>query len=383
VIGVNLFGDLTGEGSLSETARTTANALARRGVAFTYNELLFPYAMYRDAVGAIPVDYPTGMRYPANLFCYNLHLFGTLDPAWLADVRANRYTMGLWVWEMPAVPEIWHGEFSKLDEVWCPSNFVRASFQKVTQNPVIVVPHPIELLPQSVGRAAFGLDKERAVFLFTFSAGSGDGRKNPWGVIDAYRRAFGNSSAPDKPLLLIKTQHATHYPDLIAALQRELDAVGGRLITETYSRQQMHDLYYNIDAYVSLHRAEGFGLGLAETMAAGKPVIAAAYSGPLDFMTPENSYSVDYTLRPVTAEDHRYRQELVDYYRPGMVWAEANVDQAAAHMVSVYEHPDDARAKGERAAQHMRTRFSPEAVGAIMEARIRATPPPPEVPPAS
>lgn len=370
MIGVNLFADLTGEGSLSETARTTANALARRGVAFTYNELLFPYAMYRDAVGGMPVDLPTGIKYPANLFCYNMHLFGTLDAQWLADVRRQRYTMGLWVWEMPDVPEAWRGEFDKLDEVWCPSEFVRDTFQKVTRKPVIVVPHPIELLPQTQGRVAFGLEPQRAVFLFTFSAGSGDGRKNPWGVIEAYRRAFGSSPAADKPLLLIKAQHSAHYPELVTALGKAVMDVGGSLIMETYTRQQMHDLYYNIDCFVSLHRAEGFGLGLAETMAAGKPVIATAYSGPRDFMTPENSYLVDYTLRPVTAEDHRYRQELVEYYRPGMIWAEADVNQAAAHMVSVYEHPEEARAKGELAAQYLRAKFSPEVIGAMMQERI-------------
>ena len=40
---------------------------------------------------------------------------------------------------------------------------------------------------------------------------------------------------------------------------------------------------------------------MAEAMALGKPVIATGYSGNLDFMTPENSYLVDYTIGAVPA----------------------------------------------------------------------------------
>ncbi|MBK8034238.1 MAG: glycosyltransferase family 4 protein [Chloroflexi bacterium] len=372
-VGVNVFADLTGEGSLSETARTSVGALRRRGVPFSYNELLFPYAMYRDGVG-LDADYgvtQTGMIYPANLLCYNLHLFPTFPNERLAEIRAGRYTMALWVWEMPDLPDYWHNEFDKLDEVWTPSKFVADSFVKATTKPVTVVPHPIELLPQTQGRAAFDLPEDRTVFLFTFSAGSGDGRKNPWGVLEAYRRAFGNSQAADRPVLLIKEQHAAYFPVVTTALAAKCEEVGARLITETYSRQKMHDLYYNIDCFVSLHHAEAFGLAMAEAMAAGKPLIATAYSGALEFMTPQNSFWVDYKLREVVAEDHRYRPEMVDHFRPGMIWAEGDIDQAAEYMVSVVENPEAARAVGARAAQDIRANFNYDVIGAIMEQRVR------------
>ena len=177
--------------------------------------------------------------------------------------------------------------------------------------------------------------------------------------------------ADDGPLLVMKTQHSADYPDVMEPLSKALANVGGLLIPDTYTRQQMNDLFSVIDCYVSLHRAEGFGLGMAEAMACGKAVIGTAYSGNVDFMTPDNSYLVNYTLRPVQPDDHRYRREMMDYYRVGWMWAEPDVEQAASLMRQLYELPEEGRARGARAAAHMRQHFSPDAVGAIMAGRIR------------
>jgi glycosyltransferase involved in cell wall biosynthesis len=372
MIGVNFFGDLHGEGSLSEVARTTLDAIRRQDIPFTYNELLYPYAMYRTGQPDPRfLDLPSGHPYPANLLCYNMHLFDTISDERLRNMTGGGYVIGQWVWEMPDVPEIWQPQFARVDEIWCPSSFTARSFQKITDASVIVAPHSIDLhISPNASRAMFGLPEHRMIFLFTFSAGSGDGRKNPWGVIEAFRRAFGMPS-DDSPLLVMKTQHSADYPEVMEPLSKALDEVGGILIPDTYTRQQMNDLFSVIDCYVSLHRAEGFGLGMAEAMACGKAVIGTAYSGNVDFMTPENSYRVDFTLRPVQPDDHRYRQELLDYYRVGWIWAEPDVDHAASLMRQVYEHPEEGRARGERAAAHMRDHFSPAAVGAIMAERIR------------
>ena len=68
----------------------------------------------------------------------------------------------------------------------------------------------------------------------------------------------------------------------------------------------MAALFARADCYVSLHRAEGFGLTLAESMALGKPVIATGFSGNTDFMTPANSYLVDWALTEVGPDAEHY-----------------------------------------------------------------------------
>ena len=119
-------------------------------------------------------------------------------------------------------------------------------------------------------------------------------RKNPVGLIEAFRRAF---AAGEGPRLLIKTINAPLRPLHEEAL---LDAAQGRpdihIVDRSLTAEEMDGLIAGCDCYVSLHRSEGFGLTMAEAMAVGKPVIATAYSGNVDFMNRDNSLLVDYEL---------------------------------------------------------------------------------------
>jgi glycosyltransferase involved in cell wall biosynthesis len=372
--GVNFIADLHGDGSLSEIARSTLDAIRTQAVPFTYSEVLYPYQMYRTAEVKYPrfIGLPSGQPYPVNLLNYNLHIFETLSPERLAELTQGKYTIGNWVWEMPQIPEAWLPHFERIEEAWVPSSFTQGIFQRHSSLPTYVMHHPIEVptSPQPQ-RAAFGLPQDRLIFLFTFSVGSGDGRKNPWGVMEAFERAFGRSTAPDGPLLVLKCQHSADYPNLMQALRGRMADLKGVLLDTSYPRPQFNDLLACADVYVSLHRAEGFGLGMAEAMYLGKPVIATAYSGNLDYMSAENSYLVDYHLRYVQPDDHRYRPELLDLYHVGLQWAEPNLDQAAAYMAQIAATPAEARQRGERAAQHIQAHFSLNAMGQKMAQRLR------------
>jgi glycosyltransferase involved in cell wall biosynthesis len=371
--GLNFIADLHGDGSLSEIARIALDALRTQDYPFSYVELLYPYQMYRTAEVRYPryENLPTGSRYPLNLLNYNLHIFETLSDEALRAVTQGKYTIGHWVWEMPNVPPSWLPQFKRVDEAWVISTFTQSIFNKLSDLPTTVINPAIQVGDTAgLGRADFGLPEDRYIFLFTFSVGSGDGRKNPWGVIEAFKRAFGTGPRKDGPLLVLKTQHSADYPDLMAALHRGIEEVGGVLLDASYPRPQFNDLLRAADSYVSLHRAEGYGLGMAEAMALGKPVIATGYSGNLDYMTPQNSYLVDYVLRSVQKEDHRYRPELVDLYYEGLEWAEPDVDIAALFMAQLDEHPDTGRARGAFAAAEIARNLSLEAVGARMVARL-------------
>ena len=134
------------------------------------------------------------------------------------------------------------------------------------------------------------------------------------------------------------------------------------LIDRVLSREESYGLMNACDCYVSLHRSEGFGLTMAEAMFFGKPVVATAYSGNLDFMSVDNSLLIPYEKTPLP------RDYMV--YRKGCVWAEPSVAAAAEAMRRVVGRRAEARALGERARQDVTAKLSLEAYGRRMRERL-------------
>ncbi len=100
-------------------------------------------------------------------------------------------------------------------------------------------------------------------------------------------------------VLVLKFTNAEYDPPGIRELYRAAEGINVVLRDGYMARDELAGLMAAADCYISLHRSEGFGLGIAEAMALGKPVIATEYSGPADFLTPANSYPVDYRLVPI------------------------------------------------------------------------------------
>ena len=118
---------------------------------------------------------------------------------------------------------------------------------------------------------------------------------------------------------------------------------------------KVHNLIRCCDAFVSLHRSEGYGLGLAEAMYLGLPVIGTGYSGNMDFMTQENSILIGYRLVPVPPDAYPHAED--------QHWAEPDLDEATAHMIGLVDDPAVGRALGARGSRSVRIGFSYRAVG--------------------
>ena len=123
------------------------------------------------------------------------------------------------------------------------------------------------------------------------------------------------------------------------------------MIDQRLPKEELNGLIAACNCYVSLHRSEGLGLTIAEAMMLGKPTIATAYSGNLDFMDENNSLLVGYDLVEIESDAGPYEK--------GHRWAEPSIPEAANAMRWVFDHPEEARLLGERARLSTVRCFSP------------------------
>lgn len=252
---------------------------------------------------------------------------------------------GLWAWELPIAPPSWLREAGLLSEVWAPSHYAAGAFAGAAA-PVRVVPHPLFGADYADVRPGPRAHAFQATALF--DARSAAARKNPMGAITAFARAFGDDPATR---LTIKAQNADAAPGLLAAL-RAAAAANVEIIDAIWPHGRVMSLIAGADVLVSLHRAEGFGLVLAEAMALGTPVIATAHSGNLDFMDDSCALMIPAVQAPVEDPQGAYE---------GQSWAEPDLDAAAAALVRLRLDPALGRRLAAAGRARVAERLSPEA----------------------
>ena len=268
-------------------------------------------------------------------------------------------------WELARYPEAWARELERFDEVWAPSHFIQESIAPVVNRPVVHMPLACEvILSYFLGRRAFGIPENTFAFLFFFDLRSYASRKNPDAVVSAFRKLLSRRPYAECALVL-KVNGADVAPGAFAALRARLADLRDRvvLIDRTLTDNEVKNLVRCTDCFVSLHRSEGFGRGLAEAMYLGKPVICTGYSGNMDFTTSDTALLVDYTLVPVGEGEYPHWQD--------QVWADPDVEQASSHMAKVLDQPAFARDLGRRAALRIRTQFGYRAAGVRYASRLQ------------
>ncbi len=358
--GLNIVGYLRSEHGIGESARLCALAAEAAGLSFSLHD-------YNAGNNSRIADRTWEAKicrvneHEVNLFHVNADQMPLAYETLGADFFQDRYNIGFWHWELPEFPDQWCPNFRYVNEVWVPTEFVRRAISRKSPVPVYRMPHAVHFrVAAGLRRMERGLPEGRFLFLTMYDTHSVQARKNPQAVIAAFRQAFAN---PQDVALVVKINNPASYPQEVAALKAQLQAVPGIVVLDRIlTRQQVYDLEALCDCYVSLHRSEGFGLGLAESMFLGKPVIGTHWSGNVDFMDADNSCPVDYRLITLDRDYGPYQQ--------GQVWADPDVEQAAWYMRRVVTDASWRQAIAARGQYTIRTEFSPQVVGATYRQRL-------------
>jgi glycosyltransferase involved in cell wall biosynthesis len=310
-------------------------------------------------------DYDTGNPYAINVIETATDQLPAVFKA-LGDWRTQRsYNILRTYWELPTAPQEWAPLLERIDEIWAPNAFVADALRPIFEGPISIIPPCVEVDEQpEVDRAHFGMRDDIFYFLFSFDYFSYPARKNPVGVIRAFQEAFPDPG--EKVGLVIKsTGSQDNFPEIkaviIAAAKRDPRI---RVIDGTLSRPEIVSLMACSDSYVSLHRSEGFGLGMVESMAYGKPVIGTDFSGSTDFLSQETGFPIACEIRPVRRGEYVYYE--------GQVWAEPDILAAARAMREVFAGSPEVARRAATGQAFVRERYSRGTVGRQVADRFAA-----------
>lgn len=339
--GVNLFGYFDGGTGISRNALFSRDILQDAGFGVTMPMM------------AVPNRHAGEELYPINLIHFGLlGAPGDMINHGLARF-AGAYNIGFFLWETSALPRSAHLALEMMDEVWTMSAFCADTMAQHFSGPIRIVPNCVDerVLKTAAGKRP---EEQPFTFYFCFDARSWYTRKNPLAVARAFRKAFPSESRVRLVLRIRYRQTNRSVADLAHKL--DLDRLVGtdpRIVVRDRELSYADSLaeMRSCDAYVSLHRAEGFGYTMVEAMMMGKPVIASAYSANLDYMSDETGFLVGGCERYLDSDEYIG-------VTPGASWFEPDIDAAADAMRRVWEDRDETERRAAAGAAFVRSRFA-------------------------
>lgn len=279
------------------------------------------------------------------------------------QVRYGGYNILRTYWELPEAPLAWAPLLERVDELWVPNSFVANAFRPIFDRRMTMVPVCISVeRKHRYGREHFGVEGDRFYFLFSFDYYSGSARKNPLGVAQAFAYAFPDPET--KVGLVIKSMGPKELDSTVAQQLENASTLDKRIIIldRSVDRDEMLSLIDSCDSYISLHRSEGFGLGMAEAMALGKPVIGTDYSGSRDFLSAATGFPVPYSLRKLMSGEYPMSE--------GQSWAEPDLHAAIEQMRTVFLEPEDRQTRAIRGTRYIEEHYSGQTVAKIIIDRL-------------
>ncbi|HEU4853579.1 MAG TPA: glycosyltransferase [Telluria sp.] len=368
--GLNLIGFAFGELGIGEDVRMAAAACDAAGIPYTVVNI-HPGEHLRQEDRSLAEHVSRCASTEEAPFAINLFCLTGFDTARVALERgpnlfADHFNIGWWPWELPVWPQDWLVAFDLVDEVWAATEFTHRMYKTAaararSRASVTLIPLPASVSRlKPMKRQQLGLPPNRFLFLYVFDFNSYLQRKNPFSTLNAFRLAFDKSDS--NVGLVFKTMNSRESNKDWQRFIREC-AKDPRVtvLDATLERGEVLGLIDCCDAYVSLHRSEGFGRTLAEAMLLGKPVVGTNFSGNVDFLSMQTGFPVRW--KPVKVKEGEY--PFVSF-KDKPWWADASVVDAALQLQAARQAAPIFIDRVRKTAERI---FSPSRIGKMMAKR--------------
>lgn len=357
--GVNLIGPVRAEMGLGQSCRLLASEINYSGLDFMVKDYMLDGNL-RAGDHSWDAKIGSEIKYGVNI----MHI-EPLDLAFAyrklgSNMWQGHYNIAFWLWELEEFPESWKKSLALVDEIWTPSEFTSRCIRKVTQKPVFTIPYCVTApAKEEYDRVYFNLPKDKFLFLVMYDTNSTMARKNPLGAIESFKKAF---SPQDEGVGLVLKMNNPRKED-IEALKSSLGEYRNiYYINKTMEKAEVNSLIRCVDVFVSLHRAEGFGLVMAEAMLNETPCIATDWSSNTEFMNKDVACMVDYTMTTL--------KKTQEPYKKGSRWADANTDTAAKYMKKLVSDKEFYDTLAKRGREYIEKKLGMEQAAKAIRERI-------------
>ena len=241
--------------------------------------------------------------------------------------------------ETTQIPLSWVKRINSFDALFVPC---RQNIEMMQNSGINI---PIELIHWGVDPNLFYPLKREDKDIFTFGTmGALSVRKGTDILVKAFDLAFPSKNFKDVRLLC-KTSYSTYmFGSKDPRIKVDMLAVD--------NEELMKSFFGQINCFIFPTRGEGAGLPPIEAMATGVPAIVTNWSGPVDYMTPEIGWTIDYKMVPAkNFTEQIYKEDCGN-------WAEPSIDDLVEKMRYAYYHRDEVKSKGIAAGEHIKNNWT-------------------------
>lgn len=367
---VRVIGHPFAPSGMGEHCRSTALALSAVGISVELVDIHAHFSVHEEFMAEFEgaqsarVGSTTWVPPAVDIFTVNCDEMESVRQLFEARYTAAPLSVLYPAWELPALPDKWVAVARSMDALWVSSKYTQRAFGSSGLAAECVGLSVRSGAIEFVTRRDLSLPEGVHCALTSLHLASYSERKNPIGaaraVVEARERLSG-----DYIRLVVKVGGVEQHPDRASRLAAELRQVDPKVIViaDEFTEASYRGLLLACDSLLSLHRAEGFGFGLAEALRFGRPLVCTAYSGNMDYCSDLVAGMVNFDLVEVPSGAYPFCD--------GQTWADPDPSTAAEHLVNLVDDEENWEARILEGRVVAATELSHFAVGSRMQKSLQ------------